>query len=102
MIFVGADDAADVAIPVPLRLSAAGPEPSRFEKDLGSGGAPASLISGRLPVFPDGVSDIGADVLLLRAAEDFDHLTIRPDDLFRRCLRAGIGGFPGIESAAPA
>ena len=68
--------------------------------------APASrrnaVVAGGLPVLPDGVGDVGADVLLLPAAQDLDRPAVGVDDLLGRRLVAGVGRFPGVERAAVA
>ena len=91
VILVRTDDAADMASAVRLQPGAARPEPTRLEKDLGPGVEKEPLILGRLPILPDRVGHIRADVLLLLAAQDVDDLPVRPDRLLRRRLRAGIG-----------
>ena len=102
VILVRSDDVADVAVAIRLRLSAAGPEPTRFEQDLGTGIAHKLLIPGGLPILPNRIGDVRAYVLLLLAAKDIDDLTIRTNYLLGRGLRTGIGGLPGVEGAAPA
>src|SRR5580692_2876164 len=90
-----------MALAVRLGQSATGPEPARLEKNLGPGVEQKPFIPGRLPVLPDRVGDVRANVLLLLAAKDMDDLTIRTDNLLRSRLCAGIGGLPGVECTAP-
>src|SRR5476649_1223289 len=101
MILVGSDHAADMAVTVGLRLNATGPEPARLEQDLRAGVAKERFISGGLPVLPDGVGDVGTDVLLLLSAENIDDQTVRADRVFGRDFRTVTGRLPGIECAAP-
>ena len=72
VILVRSDDTADMAATVCLQLSAARPEPTRLKKDLGTGVDQKSFVSGRLPVLPNRVGNVRADVLLLLAAKDMD------------------------------
>jgi hypothetical protein len=97
VIFVRSDDAADMAAAVCLQLSPARPETAGLEQDLGPGVEQKPFIPGRLPVLPDRVGDVRADVLLLLSAKDRNDLAIRTDDLLGRRLRAGIGRFPCVE-----
>ena len=98
VILVRPDDTADMAVTVRLRLRAAGPEPARLQQDLGTGVEQEIVVPGRLPVLPDRVSDVRADMLLLLAAKHIHDLTIRADDLIRRRLRTGVGELPGVEA----
>ena len=102
VILVRSDDVADVAVAIRLRLSPASPESPCLEKNLGTGVAQKSFILSGLPVLPDRVGDVRANVLLLPAAKDIDDLTIRTDNPLRRGLRTGISGLPGVEGTAPA
>ncbi len=72
VILVRSNNVADMAVAIRLRLSAAGPESTRLEKNLGTGVAQKPFIPGGLPVLPDRVGDVRADVLLLLAAKDID------------------------------
>src|SRR5271154_1115039 len=102
VILVRSNDIADMAVTVRFQWSAAGPESTRLEKYLGTSVAQKRLISSRLPVLPDRIGDVRANVLLLLAGEDIDYLTIRTDNLLRSGLSTAIGGLPSVEGAAPA
>ena len=90
VIFVRTDDAADMAPAVGLGNGSAGPEPCGFQKNFGAGFDHEGVIPCRLPVLPDRVGDIGRDMLLLRAAEHLDEITIGADELLGSGLLAGI------------
>ena len=94
VILIRSDNTADVAVTVPLRLGAAGPEPPRLEENLGPGVEEELYILGCLPVLPDRVGDVGGNVLFLLAAKDIDDLAVWIDNLLRRRLRTGIGATP--------
>ena len=90
MIFVRADHAANMAPAVSLTNGSAGPEPCGFQKNFGARFDHEGVISGRLPVLPDRVGNVGRDMLLLRAAEHLDEIPIGADELLRGGLLAGI------------
>ena len=83
VILVRSDDAADMAVTVRLELRAAQPVPAGLEKDLAPGVEQKPFIPYRLPVLPDRVGNVSADVLLLLGAKDIGNLTIRIDDPLR-------------------
>ncbi len=100
VIFIRADHVADVIAAVGFQRRPAGPEARRLQQDLGARRAQKRGIAGRLPVVPDGVGDVGADVLLVGAAADRDDPSIRHGHIRRRYLLAGVCRFPGVERAA--
>jgi hypothetical protein len=102
VIFVRTDDIAHVILAVGLACRPAGPEARRLKHDFGPGIQQEGAIFGRLPVLPDRVGDIGADVLLVGAAADRDDLPVRPDRIRRRRLIPRVGRLPGVERAAVA
>ena len=94
VIFVRPDNAADVAAPIGLHKRPACPEARCLQNDFRAGSAEEFVIACDLPVLPDRVSDVGADMLFLRAAENRDHPAIGTDDLGRRCFQPRIRQIP--------
>ena len=90
VIFVGPDHAADVASPISFHKRPIGPETRCLKKDFGAGRAEEFVIACDPPILPDRVGDVGADMLLLRTAENLDHPAIGTNDLGRRCLEPRI------------
>ena len=102
MILVRPDHATDVAAPVRLQHRAAGPEARRLKNDFSASRAKEIVVSSDLPVIPDCVGNVGADMLLLRPAQNRDHDAIGADDLGGRRFEPRIRGLPRIKGAAPA
>src|SRR6185437_845248 len=89
MIFIWPNDAANVALPIRLQHGAARPKASGLEKNLGASILQKSFIASRLPVLPNGVSYVCADMLFLLSGQNFNDLAIWSDHLFRRHFGAG-------------
>src|ERR1700733_1420507 len=102
VILVRSNDIADMAVTVRFQWSAAGPESTRLEKYLGAGVAQKHFIPGGLPVLPDRIGDVSADMLLLPAGQDIDNLTIRTYNLLWSGLRTAIRGLPSVQCTPPA
>ena len=90
VVLVRSDDLADVAVAIRLQMSAAGPESTGLEKDLGTGVAQKPFVTSGLPILPDRIGDVRANVLFLPTAKDIDDLTIWTDNPLRRGLRTGM------------
>src|SRR5215468_9121624 len=58
VVLIRSDNTADVAVPVPLRLGTARPEPACLEENLGPRVKEEIDILGCLPVLPDCVCDV--------------------------------------------
>lgn len=101
VILVRADHAANVVPSVRFELRPASPEAHGLQQDLGAGLAEERVVAGGLPVVPDRIGDVGADLLLLRSAQDIDDVPVRPDGVLRRRLLASVGGLPGVYRAPP-
>jgi len=101
VILVGTDDATDVTVSVCLQPGAAGPEAACFQQYFGAGLEQEIVVTCCMPVLPDGICDVGADMLLLPAAQHRDDLAVGADYLLRCHLRARPCTFPGVKRATP-
>ena len=99
VIFIGADHLPDVGTTVRLDLRPARPKTSRLHEDLGACFQHEGVVHRRAPVLPDGVRNVGANVVLSFPCKDRYNPAIGQDRAPRSCLIAGIGRFPRIQGS---
>jgi len=91
VVFVGADDGADMAAAVGVAAGARGPEAGRFEQELDAHRRHEVVVGRPLPVLPDRPGDVGGDVVLHEAREDRHYLPVGTEAVGRRHLDALVG-----------
>ena len=99
VILVGADHLVDMKKPVRAEGPSRCPEARRFQQDLGARLEKERVVAGGLPILPDAVGDVGADMLFHLAAKNADERAVGAKRPRRRGFASVGGRFPSVHRA---
>ena len=72
VILIRSNHVANMSFPVWLSGCPGSPEPARLQKNLGASAKKKGIIASGAPILPNGIGDVGADVMLHFPGQDVD------------------------------